>query len=75
MNAPINQQIQKTPDITLTGEQIEQMFAFLNNAIIFAKSPDGSMRPFIDPNPIKQLLSVLIQVKLNPQGGNDGLTS
>lgn len=72
MNDQSQQQPQKLPDIILSSEHIEQLFTHLNNSVLFAKSPDGSMRPFIDPNPIKQILSALIQMKMQsmqPQPG------
>jgi hypothetical protein len=52
---------QKTPDLNLPGEMVEQILAHLQNAIIFAKSPDGSMRPFVDPIPISQMILSAIQ--------------
>jgi hypothetical protein len=67
MNAPYNpQQAQKTPDIYLSGSVVEQMLMHLNNGIIFAKSQDGSMRPFVDPQPLLQVLIGAIQQAMNP---------
>jgi hypothetical protein len=50
-----------TPDINLSGEAVDKLVAHLNNAIIFAKSPDGSMRPFVDPMPISQIIAMALQ--------------
>lgn len=60
MNAPVKQV--RTPDILIPGEVVEQLIAHLNNAIIFAKSQDGSMRPFVDPMPINQIIASAIQM-------------
>jgi hypothetical protein len=68
MNAPYKPQIQRTPDIYLSGEAVEQILAALNNAVIFAKvNQDGSMRPFIDPTPIGQIIIGALHAALNPQ--------
>lgn len=68
MNAPMMQQA-RTPDILLSGEQVERIVAHLNNAVLFAKSPDGSMRPFVDPIPITQIIAGALQAAArNPQG-------
>jgi hypothetical protein len=61
MNVPFRPQTQRAPDLLLAGEAVEQIIAHLNNAIIFAKSQDGSMRPFIDPAPIIQIISGALQ--------------
>jgi hypothetical protein len=49
-------QMQRIPDILLSGEAIEQILMACNNHIILAKTQDGSMRPFVDPTPITQIL-------------------
>lgn len=67
MNLPFKAPIQKTPDIYLSGEAVDQVLFSLNNAIIFAKSQDGSMRPFIDPSPITQIIMGAIQEALKPE--------
>ena len=62
MNAPFKLPgIQKTPDLLLSGETVEQMLMALNNSIIFAKVQDGAMRPFVDPTPIIQILQAALQ--------------
>jgi hypothetical protein len=61
MNMPFKPQNQKTPDIYLSGEAVDQIISNLNNSIILAKASDGSMRPFVDPMPIMQILSAAIQ--------------
>jgi hypothetical protein len=66
VNLPFKAPIQKTPDIYLSGEAVDQVLFSLNNAIIFAKSQDGSMRPFIDPTPITQIIMGAIQEALKP---------
>jgi hypothetical protein len=60
-------QIQKTPDILMSGEAIEQILMACNNHIIFAKTQDGSMRPFVDPTPIAQILQAALQSALREQ--------
>jgi hypothetical protein len=54
----------KTPDILMSGEAIEQLLMCCNNHIIFAKTQDGSMRPFVDPTPITQILQAALQAAL-----------
>jgi hypothetical protein len=61
MNAPFSPPIQKAPAIHLSGDAVEQIIMHLNNAIIFAKTQDGSMRPFVDPSPITAIISGAIQ--------------
>jgi hypothetical protein len=61
MNAPFKFPTQHAPDITLSGETVEQVLMMLNNAVIFVKAQDGSMRPFVDPTPISQILGAALQ--------------
>jgi hypothetical protein len=70
MNVPFKPQIQKTPDITLSGEVVDFIMSSLNNAIIFAKSQDGSMRPFVDPGPIHQIILAALQQAHQQQAGD-----
>jgi hypothetical protein len=74
MNAPF-QAPARAPDITLPGATVEQLFTLLNsainNAVIFAKVADGSMRPFIDPSPIVQILGAALQAAQRPAGETD----
>lgn len=65
MNIPYKPQIQRMPDVLLSGEAIEQILAHLNNAILFAKGPDGTMRPFVDPIPITQIIAGAVQASVN----------
>jgi hypothetical protein len=60
MNAPMRQQV-KTPGIIIPGETVEQLIAHLGNAVLYAKSPDGLMRPFVDPLPVIQIISAALQ--------------
>jgi hypothetical protein len=61
MNAHQGQLPQTTPDIKLSGEALDQISAYLSNAAIFVKAHDGSMRPFIDPAPIMQIIGKAVQ--------------
>ena len=61
MNQPFKVPTQKLPDIYLSGETVEQILMCLNNHIILAKTQDGSMRPFVDPTPIIQIISAALQ--------------
>jgi hypothetical protein len=61
MNAPFRMPTQHAPDITLSGETVEQVLMMLNNAVIFVKAQDGSMRPFVDPTGILQILGAAMQ--------------
>jgi len=72
MNDMSQQQPQRIPDITIPSPALEQIFSHLNNSVLFAKSPDGSMRPFVDPNPIKQLLAQIIQNQMAAQQPSAG---
>jgi hypothetical protein len=64
---PFRMSTQKTPDVFLSGETVEQIILCLNNNIVFAKSQDGSLRPFVDPQPIMQIISAAIQASQRPQ--------
>jgi hypothetical protein len=61
---------QRTPDITLPGAMVEQIVQHLNNGVVFAKVQDGSMRPFVDPQPILALLAQAAQAAQRPPGGD-----
>jgi hypothetical protein len=54
----MNDQTQQTPvpDVLLPKESVGQILLALNNAVIFVKASDGSMRPFVDPMPIQIIL-------------------
>jgi hypothetical protein len=54
----MNDQTQQfpVPDVLLSKESVGQILLALNNAIIFVKANDGSMRPFVDPMPIQIIL-------------------
>jgi hypothetical protein len=65
MNAPFKLPVNKTPDILLSGETVEQMMVACNNTVIFAKVQDGSMRPFVDPSPIIQIMQAAVQAALS----------
>jgi hypothetical protein len=67
MNAPFRMPTQHAPDITLSGETVEQLLMLLNNAVIFVKASDGSMRPFVDPQPISQILGAALQAAVVPR--------
>jgi hypothetical protein len=71
MNAPFRMPTQHAPDITLSGETVEQILMLLQNPVIFAKVPDGSMRPFVDPTGILQILGAALQAAQRPAGEND----
>jgi hypothetical protein len=68
MNKPFTIQTQKTPDIYLSGEAVDQIIMFLNNALIFGKAQDGSMRPFVDPGPIGNIIHAAIQHAVQQDG-------
>jgi hypothetical protein len=57
MNVQSKGQQQKTPDIHLTGETVEQIMQYLGNIIVYARSQDGSLRPFVDPTPVVNILT------------------
>ena len=63
-----SQQNVPVPDVLLPRESVGQMLLALNNAVIFVKAQDGSMRPFVDPMPIQQILQQAIQTAMNPPG-------
>jgi hypothetical protein len=69
MNAPFKVQSQKLPDIYIDGDTVEKILMLLNNSIIFAKSNDGSMRPFIDPAPLINIINGAINAALVPVEG------
>ena len=70
MNASFKAPTQRLPDITLSGQTVEQLLMLLNNAVIFAKAADGSMRPFVDPQPISQIIGSALQAAISPADGN-----
>jgi hypothetical protein len=70
MNAPYKVQSQKLPDIYLDGDTVEKLLMLLNNSLIFVKAQDQSMRPFIDPAPIIQILQGALQQAQIPQQQN-----
>lgn len=55
------------PDVLLTREAVGQMLLALGNAVIFVKAQDGTMRPFVDPMPIQNLLQQAINNAVRPQ--------
>jgi hypothetical protein len=61
MNTPFRPSLPKTPDITLSGDAVNQIIIALNNPTILAKSSDGSMRPFIDPSPIGNIIAAALE--------------
>jgi hypothetical protein len=66
MNAPYKPESAKLPDIYLSGEAVGHIITSLNNAIILAKTQDGTMRPFIDPTIISTIINAAVQAALNP---------
>jgi hypothetical protein len=70
MNIPFKQQ-QKAPDVILTGEAIENILQHLNNTILYAKSQDGTLRPFCDPTPVIQILMFALQKAESQQQKGD----
>jgi hypothetical protein len=64
MNAPYKPETVQLPDITLSGEAVGHIINALNNSIVFAKTQDGSMRPFIDPAPIKSIIEAALNAAL-----------
>lgn len=73
MEVSMNDQtmLQQTPipDVLLTKEQVGQILMALGNTVIYVKAQDGSMRPFIDPIPVQQILQQAINLALRTQGG------
>lgn len=67
MNAPFKPETVTLPNVLLSGEAVGHIVNALNNAIVFAKVADGSMRPFIDPAPISYIIQAAIQEALNPK--------
>jgi hypothetical protein len=61
MNAPFQLQEQKLPDIYLSGSTVEKILMLLNNSLIFVKTDGGTMRPFIDPTPITNIIQAALQ--------------
>jgi hypothetical protein len=70
MNAPFKPETVTLPDVLLSGEAVGHIINALNNGIIFAKVADGSMRPFIDPATISNIMQAAIQDALNPTKDN-----
>jgi hypothetical protein len=66
MNAPFKPETAAIPDILLSGQAVGLIINALNNGIIFAKVADGSMRPFIDPTPISNIIQAAINAALDP---------
>gem|GEM_PF-5603468 len=66
---PLRNEPVMVPDILLTGEAVSNILMALNNAIVFVKAQDGSMRPFVDPQPINNVIQAAIQTALKPPGG------
>ena len=66
MNDMSQQQPQQVPvpDVILPKEAVGQMLIALGNAVIFVKTQDGTMRPFVDPMPIQQILQTAINAAL-----------
>jgi hypothetical protein len=68
MNSPFKPPQSKTPDIYLSGEAVNAIILALNTPTILAKASDGSMRPFIDPSPIGNIIfSALQAVGVEPE--------
>jgi hypothetical protein len=67
MNAPFKPESVQLPDVLLSGEAVGHILNALNNSIIFAKTQDGTMRPFIDPAPISNIIQAAIQSALDPK--------
>lgn len=61
MNTPFKPQVAITPDILLSGEAVNQIIMALNTPTILAKASDGSMRPFVDPSPIGNIIFQALQ--------------
>ena len=70
MNAPFKPDTVTLPDVLLSGEAVGHIISALNNGIVFAKVSDGSMRPFIDPAPISNIMQAAIQAALAPPQDN-----
>ena len=66
MNAPLREQTIKIPAVTLPGETVERVLSLLGNGVVFVKTADGGMRPFVDPMPITQLILGAIQAQMKP---------
>jgi len=66
MNIAYKPETVKLPDIVLSGEAVGHIINSLNNAVVFAKTQDGSMRPFIDPAPIINIMQAAINAAINP---------
>jgi hypothetical protein len=66
MNVAYKPETVQLPDIILSGEAVGHIINALNNAIIFAKSQDGTMRPFIDPVPISNIMQAAISAAMTP---------
>lgn len=65
MNVPFKPETVTFPDIYLSGEAVGHILSSLNNAIILAKTQDGTMRPFIDPTVISNIITSAINATLN----------
>lgn len=70
MNDMSPQQV-PVPDVLLSKEAVGQILLALGNAVIFVKAQDGTMRPFVDPMPIQQILQQAIQNSMRPQSQGD----
>jgi hypothetical protein len=66
MNVAYKPETVQLPDIILSGEAVGHIINALNNSIVFAKTQDGTMRPFIDPTPISNIIQAAITAAINP---------
>jgi hypothetical protein len=66
MNVAYKPETIQLPDIILSGEAVGHIINLLNNAIVFAKTQDGTMRPFIDPAPISNIIQAAISAAMTP---------
>ena len=41
-----------TPDIVVSGKTVDRLMMHLSNPTVLCKGSDGSMHPFVDPNPV-----------------------
>lgn len=52
---------QVTPSITLTGKEVDQIFADLTSPLLFQKQPNGAITPLLEPG--VQRVALLLQAK------------
>lgn len=59
--------LEVTPAITLSGKEVDQVFADLTSPLLFQRQPNGALAPLIEPGVQRAIL--LIQKKAQEAKG------